>query len=344
MSSSITVDPINNFETNARRSREVAETRTSRGSEPVKRRVMDIEDAIRWAVCDELPKRRAEGDGEVRMVSPMFRLCAFGMPVDNWSREPGFPVAVGTEPHPDAVKIAAAIAALSRFYTEPVDEQELDLGSDFLADPQDERDAMRKAFRSIDALVVRAARLRHRPFWRSRPTISRVNQPNGRPLVLRWEDQIRQLYNGDVTIEALEQVLVPVAPTRKDHYPDGSYCPLRFEQNTRTILEERAEYLAWWVALNAMAEDLFGELETIAVLPPSAAQKPWLGETDLGKPPRIFADLTARVYHGDRATAAAHRALGQRRVTPARRGIPATPIARRPAQVLALQMIRGKRN
>ena len=126
-------------------------------------------------------------------------------------------------------------------------------------------------------------------------------------------------------------MLVPVASDKKDAYPLGSYCPLRFDQEPTTILNERAEYLAWWAGLNALAEDP-QDLATLAVLPPSAVQKPWLGERELGKPPRIFEDVSASIYRSEsKDPAAAHRALGLRRVSAARGNSPATPLARRPS-------------
>jgi len=48
-------------------------------------------------------------------VSPSFREATGGGPsggyADGWSRDPGFPAALG-EPHPDAVAIAAAVTGL----------------------------------------------------------------------------------------------------------------------------------------------------------------------------------------------------------------------------------------
>ena len=338
------VEPVNNFETNSRRPQEVAETRTSRGAEPIKRCVMDVEDVLRWAYRDELPKLANEGGGLDRVgfpsISPMFRVCDLGTRVDDWSKgEPGLPAAMGAC-HPDALKVKEAVEALARFHDEPI-EGGLDLGPDFAAMAEDEATAMRRAFERIDVVVANMARMpqaQSRPFWQSRPTISGVKQPNGKPLVLRWEVVNAPKFGGG---EVAEEILVPVAPSGS-HYPEGAYCPLQYDQNPTSILGERAEYLAWWAGLNAIAEDLCGKLDTIAVLPPGAAQKPWLGEGDRAKPPRIFQDLSARVYQQDQVTAAAHRALGQRRVSPARRGAPATPIARRPVQDLGARMMRGR--
>jgi hypothetical protein len=76
------------------------------------RPVLDIEEVLRWTYRDELPKQRHDRDsGPGPYVSPMFRLCAHGGPIDNWSREPGMPLALG-EPHPDALAVAEAVKEL----------------------------------------------------------------------------------------------------------------------------------------------------------------------------------------------------------------------------------------
>jgi hypothetical protein len=62
---------------------------------PGARRVLDIEDAPRWAFRDELPKRAAGGAlAAGSTVSPMFRYADLGGRIDDWSREPGFPAAL----------------------------------------------------------------------------------------------------------------------------------------------------------------------------------------------------------------------------------------------------------
>src|SRR5213080_1009856 len=78
------------------------------------RTVFDIEKALQWACRDELPKRKPDhsrAPGAWPSVSPMFSLAALGGRVDNWSREPGFPAALG-DPHPDALALEAALLAI----------------------------------------------------------------------------------------------------------------------------------------------------------------------------------------------------------------------------------------
>ena len=125
------------------------------------RRVLDVEDVVRWVYRDELPKLAREGSGlgiGGSSISPMFRICDLGVRVDDWSHgEPVFPAAMG-ECHPDALKVQAAVDALGRFQDQTVDDL-LELGPDFGASPEDEAEAMRRAFGTIDTLVINMARM-----------------------------------------------------------------------------------------------------------------------------------------------------------------------------------------
>ena len=78
------------------------------------RRKMTIEEALRWATRDELPKRREDSPirGPQCASDPVWRMVAMGGRVDNWSREPGMPPAMG-DPHPDAITIEAHLQVLS---------------------------------------------------------------------------------------------------------------------------------------------------------------------------------------------------------------------------------------
>src|SRR5258708_35261276 len=97
------------------------------------KRYLDIEYALRWAYRDELPKqhappRRLGTHTQERVwspytfpagypeVSPSFREATGGGPsggyADGWSRDPGFPQALG-EPHPDALTMEAAVKGLA---------------------------------------------------------------------------------------------------------------------------------------------------------------------------------------------------------------------------------------
>lgn len=334
MRPSDTVEPVSNFETNAASfRRNPARGRQSPDAPPerLKRRVMDIEDALSWAFRDELPKGGQESgrfpNPGFPSTSPMFSMVAFGTRVDNWSREPGYPAACG-QPHPDAIKIGAAVEALARFAEQPIG-SDLDLGSGLAALGADEEGSMRKALQSLVATVQRCAKLRNRPYWTETLYPEPIRSGSGAPMVARWETATRKDWGGLEVVS--EEVLAPVRTRDKGIYPTGSHCPLTFSPDPKTVAAERAEYAAWWAALSTLTEELAGSLETIALIPPAAAQRPWFGECEQAKPPRVFQDLTASVYRNQaRETAAAYRALGGRRSFGVRRGTgAAVPQARR---------------
>ena len=303
--------PINNFETNAGTFR--SRPSTSSPATKWRPRVIDIQDLLVWAYREELPKDRGlggSGRGEPCAVSPMFAMGAFGTRVDYFHREPGFPSAMGA-PHPDALLVEAAVERLATHAEQAVDEQ-LDLAPDFGALGVDEGHAVRRALAMMPAMVARCAKLQKAPFWSS----DVVPRPiyvggNGRTLVVRREPQFSKALTGE---EVEHEVIVQVTAEQKGSYAFGAYSPLQYEPDPQSVVDERAEYLVWWGALNALAADLADKLTTFSVRPPSARQRPWTDEAVLGYTPRRLDDISDRVAsHEQRMIAAAHRQLGLRR-------------------------------
>jgi hypothetical protein len=90
--------------------------------------------------------------------------------------------------------------------------------------------------------------------------------------------------------------IVATSALRKDTYKEGSVCLLAWEPPPHLLIAERAEYLVWHLALEALASMLAGKLETIGVLPPSAPTRPWAGEIEAGRPQRIYDNGRSPVY------------------------------------------------
>lgn len=311
--------PISNFETNTSSFRRGGRDRADlpAGSEP-KRRVMDIEDVLAWAYRDELPKGyRAGGPADnvgYPSMSPMFSMVAMGSRVDNWSREPGFPAAMGG-PQPDALLVDAAVQRLAAFATQEIDD-DLGLMPDLAAFEVDEAEAMRKALAKAVSLVVLVAKGGRRPFWTKETSYRGMYHDNGYPVVMAWQRlQSPKLGGGSASYEQL----VPVKAYKNGTYPEGAHCVLTYTPDPKVIAEERAEYACWWACLDALAQELSSQLTSIRVLPPSAAQRPWSENRDRPKPPRVVPDLGTRTYQRQqRETAAAYRQLGNRRPVGAR--------------------------
>ena len=306
--SSASVDPINNFETNTGSFR--AGGVRDAGAP---KRIMDVEEVLAWAFRDELPKDRGEGGrhGPPAYSSPLGRMVAMGTSVDNWSREPGHPAALGPC-DPDALVVASAVEDLAGLADQAI-EGELDLVPDFGSLGQvDEEKAVRRALCQLPAIVARCARMGQRPDWRATTSPGPVRTGNGRAQVVRWARRQSKTIDGR-TFD--EQQLAPVtAGSGNDGYPWNSYCPLQYEPSLQSIAEERAEYLTWWGALDTLALALAGRLAGITVLPPLAPQRPWRQELEPVNPRLILNDREGRAFRREsREAAAAHRMLGQRR-------------------------------
>ncbi len=320
--SSSSVDTVNNFETNAgafRSGRPRADRTVPPGAAQAKwkPRVMSVEDVLQWAFRDELPKDRGLGGSFVpgMPMAPMWRNAALGTPVDNWSREPGLPTCMGP-PAPDALKVEASVQALEAFADQAIDDVP-DLMGDFGELGVDETRAIRRALCMMPAIVARCAKLRCRPMWTRNIYPGPMRAPNGRTIVVRSEPVFSKTITGE---EVEHEVLAQVEARAKGEYPFGSHSPLQYDPSPQSVAEERAEYLVWWGALEMIARDLDGKLETITVLPSLAPQRPWNEHDELGPAPRLLADITGRGFRKEQSAAAeAHRMLGLRRPPSARR-------------------------
>lgn len=275
------------------------------------KRLLDIEDALRWAFREELPKRR-EGheDGRLReypSVCPMFAMAVHGGRIQNFSREPGFPAAMG-EPHPDALIIEAAVLDLARFSGHRF---EGDLGLlTCLPAGLDDHAAMDRAMEQIVDLIRIKARLGARPTFAASPIPAAIVDSRGRPIVLVARTEMRADSEGRLRPHLIEE---PCGAEGKDRYRRGAFCPIHWD-DPRSILIERAEYAAYWAALDLLAHELSGKLASIGVLPPAAAQRPWAGEADAAKPKRILDSPSSRAKLRDQQeTEIARRLLAHRR-------------------------------
>jgi hypothetical protein len=317
------------------------------------KRFVDIEYALRWAYRDELPKRHAlprrlgthtqervwspytfpAGYPE---VSPSFREATAGGPsggyADGWSRDPGFPQALG-EPHPDAIAIEAAVKGLEAwqghgFGPDPT-AAGLMHGIDHMA--VDHVQAGMEAVAAMAGIISVHARAATRPRWsRKLPEPFPDNGQNGKPKVLIEETFVEMVDRKGVYYEPVSDPppgaitfikAVPSPPIRAGLYRPGAYCPLIYRPSPAGIVAERAEYAAWRMGLEILAGELEGKLGAIAVLTPAAAWRPWCfdrgsaGEGEQhGRPPKLFKALRDEPYRREtREQAAAKRRAAQRR-------------------------------
>lgn len=324
------------------------------------KRFLDIEYALRWAYRDELPKqhappRRLGAHTQERVwspytfpagypeVSPSFREATAGGPSggyadDPWSRDPGFPQALG-EPHPDAIVIEAAVKALEAwkghgFGPNPA-ESGLMHGIDHMA--VDHVQAGMEAVAMMAGIISVHARAATRPRWsRKLPEPFPDNGANGKPKVLIEETFVEMVDRKGVYYEPVSSfdkgsgpppgaiTFIKAVPTRRIRaglYRHGAYCPLLYRPSPAGIVAERAEYAAWRMGLEVLAGELEGRLSAIAVLTPAAAWRPWCfdrgsaGEGEQhGRVPELFRALRDEPYRREtREQAAAKRRAAQRR-------------------------------
>src|SRR5260370_137692 len=245
---------------------------TPTGHVPAKR-FLDVEYALRWAYRDELPKqhapqRRLGTHTQERVwspytspagypeVSPSFREATAGGPsggyADGWSRDPGFPQALG-EPHPDAIVIETAVKALEAwkghgFGPDPA-ESGLMHGIDHM--DIDHVQAGIEAVAAMAGIVSVNPRAATKPRWsRKLPEPVPDNRQNGKPPVLIDETFVEMVDRKGVYYEPVSNPppgaitfvkTVPSPPIRAGLYRQGAYCPLVFRPRPEAVVAERDE-------------------------------------------------------------------------------------------------------
>jgi hypothetical protein len=269
-------------------------------------------------------------------VSPSFREATAGGPsggyADGWSRDPGFPQALG-EPHPDAITMEAAVKGLAAwaghgFGPDPT-AAGLMHGIDHMA--VDHVQAGMEAVAAMAGIISVHARAATRPrSSRKLPEPFPDKGNNGKPKVLIEETFVEMVDRKGVYYEPVSNPppgaitftkAVPSPPIRAGLYRQGAYCPLIYRPSPAGVVAERAEYAAWRMGLEILAGELEGRLSAIAVLTPAAAWRPWCfdrgsaGQGEMhGRPPDLFKALRDEPYRREtREQAAAKRSAAQRR-------------------------------
>ena len=244
-----------------------------------KRRKMTIEEALRWAIRDELPKRRADSPirGPQCASDPVWRMVAMGGPVDNWSREPGMPPAMG-DPHPDAITIEAHLQVLSETLQRAADGSAicpLDLA------PYPIQFNLRG---KANLGVLTSATMYATPSWLVTGAIRRppavcggiaiepVMAKNNKVAIWRTvHTPCGEGPDGKPWFTSHDEV----ATSKGDSRDTGLFCKLNFTRTGDEVLEEQLRYAYWHAALVYLVPAL-QFLTSIEVLPPKAPIAPWL--------------------------------------------------------------------
>lgn len=236
---------------------------------------IDIEQLLRWAYRDELLKRTTSSAEAVwEAISESWYTGPIDSPGGAQRYDHG-------APHPDAVTIERAVAALPDATIDWEIEAEHILGHLIaLVEPR--------------AAAVLPAR---RPTHASWPAQGGAGRTGRRLAPPREVVMVRSLRTAAlVTMHAKmgtrpkywdehphpepvpatrgPNVLVVGMALRKGYYSPGSYCPVRWWPSPLTIAEARADYLAWWRGLERLVAQL--QLAKHRATGPAALQYPWL--------------------------------------------------------------------
>jgi hypothetical protein len=284
-----------------------------------------IEELLRWAYRDELPKMQSAG----RLLPPGYGsawggverygelLTVVDAPENKWGLVPDF--AATTSPHPDAIRVGEAVCAL--------DALELDLPKDWnplgdwvsLGDEATraanralnrgtyvDDDGARRLKTAASQLMRKYAVLGGTPEWQGEePEAKLVVAANGRP---RWFRRALVMVDpGDP-----QKGIAPVYEEREVNGLDKRRVPLP-DAYTKTVFDpdpadtalNRAEYEVWRAALDVLVEDLNGlvwsevvngdsiervGLADFKVINSLRPFRPW--ETGDLPPQRVLPDLT----------------------------------------------------
>lgn len=266
---------------------------------------MTIKEALEWAFRDELPKRREDNGSGIAIsqgTHPMWQGVAFGGRIDNWTREPGMPIALG-DCHPDALRIEQAVLNLNPHLID-ITGFAFNFGS---TDPVgiDVDVIAAEALRQVVEIVRVRSRLGDRPIVGDVPKSERVrSEIGGNVTIFVKEEQTQTLRGQTYTLERD----VPVDKKRcrggeKPHYPIGAFAKLKYPGRIGWY-QDRATYAVWRAALDVLLEQLQGVLTTITLTDTTAPRRPWAGESDAIQ---VHRDLTP----------APRRILGRRPIMPA---------------------------
>lgn len=266
---------------------------------------IDIENLLRWAYRDELPKASVErrgpgGHGKGwQQVSRFGELLANVQEADMANVYGVLPLLDGSpdDPHPDAVAVADAVLGLVDLHADMPDgwaplSDMGDLGPEgadavrrglilLMTDPHGGPVRLR---RPLSMLVMRQALLGCEPVWQAEAPERRPLMNLGRPRWFRQVDMTGESAFGPTTIRV---EVDGFDARRRRPYPDA-YRKFVLVPDPVDVVVARAEYELWVAALHHLADALRGVLSAHEVLPPARMVRPW---EMLDHQPRIIPSL-----------------------------------------------------
>lgn len=280
-------------------------------------RIIDVEEALRWAYRDELPKAPRTGAGPMGVGEGWSAMAAFGQYLTDIDDQrngfgcvPDFTATTG--PHPDAVAIFDVVQALDTIG--PVDMPEdwapiPDLGElgpagadvvqrgleKLISVDADGNERLRKTPRQ---LVEFHAMVGGRPEWVGDKPVRRLVMEHGKP---KWFRKVEIQCPGghpyEIEVDGRD-------PRRKRPFPDA-YRKEYLDPDPAEVVYDRALYQVWHAALGVVAADLAGRLQDMRLIGPAAPAEPWIAG---GKAGRVLPSLIAPKVESHRHMGRSRRA------------------------------------
>ena len=266
-----------------------------RGESPAKR-VLTIEQALRWAYRDELPKVRPDGTVTLgEMASAWDKVARYGELNAVIDENPygvlHDPTALG-EPHRDALRISQAVDELAGLLLDVPDDWEPirdlgDLGEAGEACRARALEKIRTHAPRPRQLVIKYALLRDPPDWQiERPVIRYVCSGNNKP---KW---FRRVPWRDPETGHMHEQEVDGWDSRARRPHVGAYQKTFLDPDPTMTVIWRAEWQVWVAALDVLQIELEGELESIDVRGSGRPLVPWEEPQHVG---RVLPDLGKRL-------------------------------------------------
>lgn len=253
-------------------------------------RVIDVEQALRWAYQDELPKAQIDARGPMGHGVAWDSVSTFGQyltDIDTEDRRNGYgcvpDTAAGSGPHPDAVRIHEAVLELDDLQVAMPDDWApiADLGelgpagvdvvqrglAKLVSTDGKGTERLRKTPRQ---LVEFHAMVGGHPDWIGEKPVRRFVSEFGKP---KWFRKVTIPTGPDGHPYEIE--VDGRDPRRKRPYPDA-YRKEYLEPDPAEVVYDRALYQVWHAALQVLVAELRGELQSIALVGPAAPAEPWV--------------------------------------------------------------------
>lgn len=263
---------------------------------------MPIEDLLRWAYRDELPKDDAPSHidmpgyggawGGIERYGELMTLV--DEPVNCWGVVPNF--LAGGRPHPDAVAIGEAVMDLDAYTLDlPEDWSPLSdmpdlgaLGEGAIGRAVDRAttlgaDGRTRRLKTSPSFLIRRCAILAPPDWHGEtPEVKLVTGANGKARWFRRSVIVSDVGPYECEVNGFNE--------RRRRPYDDAYQKSYLDPDPMAVAVARAEYEVWHAALDLLVIELDGVLDAHQALATNHPARPWEGEE--GRIPRILPDLT----------------------------------------------------